>query len=235
MNQLIKIGSDKISGEVVQTVNARELYTFLGSKADFTTWIKTQVERARLVENRDFVCSTKKGSNGRGGHNAKEYHFTTESAKHISMMSGCDKGFEVRDYFIECERQAKRNAISLPKTFAEALRLAADQAERLAIMAPKVEAFGTFLSCKNAMPFNEAAKVLGTGRGKLFDFCRESGLLMSGGTNHNLPYQSFKDRGYFDVREVIIQHSDWQERKSQTLITTEGIEYIRKKMKGETV
>jgi phage antirepressor YoqD-like protein len=55
---------------------------------------------------------------------------------------------------------------------------------------------------------------------------------MEGGVKHNLPYQVYFDREYFEVREIIIRHTDWQETKSQTLITTKGIDYIRKKMKG---
>src|SRR5690606_28048169 len=39
-----------------------------------------------------------------------EYHLTIEAGKHIAMMSGTDKGFEVRDYFIECERLAMEPA-----------------------------------------------------------------------------------------------------------------------------
>ena len=118
----------------------------------------------------------------------------------------------------------------LPQTFSEALLLAANQARQLEEAQPKLQAFDTFLSCKNAMTFNEAAKVLGTGQNRLFQFCREAGMLIEGGAKHNLPYQEYADRNYFEVREVVIQHSDWTERKSQTLITTEGMEYVRKKM-----
>ncbi|KAB0670591.1 hypothetical protein F6V30_10675 [Oryzomonas sagensis] len=62
--------------------------------------------RARLVENRNYLL-TEKGEQLPGGmKHLKEYYLTTDSAKHIAKMSRPDKGFEVRDYFIECERRA---------------------------------------------------------------------------------------------------------------------------------
>ena len=39
----------------VETVNARELYTFLESKQDFSTWIKNRIEKYEFVENADYL------------------------------------------------------------------------------------------------------------------------------------------------------------------------------------
>jgi len=139
MNELITIAQGNIGGETVQTVNARDIHSFLESKAEFSNWVKTQIERARLLENRDFVCTTNMSGKKRGGHNAKEYHLTTEAGKHISMMSGCDKGFEVRDYFIACEKAALKTAqFQIPQTYAEALLLASNQANQLEEQKPLV-------------------------------------------------------------------------------------------------
>ena len=44
-----------ISGEVQQTVNARELHDFLEIGKDFSNWIKAQIDRAGFVENVDYV------------------------------------------------------------------------------------------------------------------------------------------------------------------------------------
>jgi phage anti-repressor protein len=132
MNEIIKIGSGNIGGAGISTVNARDLHAALESKQDFSSWMKIQIERARLAENRDFVLLTKKGEQtGRGGHNRVEYHLTLDAGKHVAMMSGTDKGFEVRDYFIECERKAKAvtSSPALPTTFAESLRMLANEVE----------------------------------------------------------------------------------------------------------
>ena len=110
-------------GAAVQTVNARELHGFLESRADFSTWIKQQIERARLAEGRDYLVHkiVERQNQGLTGQGRIDYHLTLEAAKHIGMMSGTDKGFEVRDYFIECERRAQhKDPASL--TRAEILR-----------------------------------------------------------------------------------------------------------------
>ncbi|WP_375656004.1 antA/AntB antirepressor family protein, partial [Bartonella sp. AA83SXKL] len=44
MNTLIKITEQTIDQEAVQTVNARELHTFLEVKSNFRDWIKNRIE-----------------------------------------------------------------------------------------------------------------------------------------------------------------------------------------------
>ena len=58
------------------------------------TWVKAQIKRARLIENKDFVALPQKGVGGQ--FDSIEYHLTIEASKHIAMLCGTDKGFEVR-------------------------------------------------------------------------------------------------------------------------------------------
>ena len=101
---LIPVETRAIGAAACQAVNARELHSYLDVKKDFTDWIKAQIERGRLKENRDFLVFPQKGENG--GRPKIEYFLTIEAAKHIAMMSGTDKGYEAREYFLECERRA---------------------------------------------------------------------------------------------------------------------------------
>ena len=112
MNQLITITKSAIGNDVVQTVNARELHAELEVGKDFSTWVKAQIVRARLVEDRDYVTVTQKGDGGKFA--PTEYHLTLEAAKHIAMLSNTDKGFEVREYFLECERKAALPLVQNP-------------------------------------------------------------------------------------------------------------------------
>ncbi len=118
----------------------------------------------------------------------------------------------------------------IPATYPEALRLAADLAEKneeqrvqLEAQGPKVEAFDTFLTGENAQTMNEVAKSLGIGRNKLFAFLRGHGVLM----RNNLPYQRQVKQGRFVVRQVTVHKGDRTENIPQTLVTPKGIEYIR--------
>jgi phage anti-repressor protein len=103
MNDLIKLGKSHIAGAEVQTANARDLHAFLGVGKDFSSWVKAQIARAHLVEGSHFVSSPSRGSSGQ---HTIEYQLTLEAGKQVAMMSETDKGFQVRDYFIECERRA---------------------------------------------------------------------------------------------------------------------------------
>jgi len=126
MNQIIiPLTDSEIGGATVQTVNARTLHDELGVKKDFSDWIKVQIKRAMLVENRDFVVLHQKGENPTGGRPGLEYHVTLEAGKHIGMLSGTAKGREVREYFIECERRVKSTAVALTPT--QTLLLAAQR------------------------------------------------------------------------------------------------------------
>jgi phage anti-repressor protein/phage antirepressor YoqD-like protein len=180
MNAIIAITSRPVNGQEIPTVNARELHGFLGLSRDFNQWMREQIERARLKEGRDYL-SYEDVVNPMGGRPRKEYAITLDATKHISMMSGSDKGFEVRDYFIECERRAK-NPIAIPQTLPEALRLAAQLAEeketamqkaaqleaKVEEQAPKVAALDRIEASPEHLTLTQAAKkVLGVKRDAL--------------------------------------------------------------------
>jgi phage anti-repressor protein len=105
MNELIPISQRQISGAQIETVSARDLHSFLEIGKDFSSWVKAQIERGRLIENVHFVRENKLTQKGEQGK--IEYHLSFDAAKHIGMMCGTEKGFQVRDYFLECERRAR--------------------------------------------------------------------------------------------------------------------------------
>lgn len=107
MTVSIPIAQREIVGEIVQTFDGRDLHGDLGVSKDYTNWVKAQIKRARLVEDKDYVKFTQKGELSTTGQTRHEYHFTLEAGKHIGMMSGTARGSEVREYFLACERQAK--------------------------------------------------------------------------------------------------------------------------------
>ena len=112
----------------------------------------------------------------------------------------------------------------IPKTLPEALRLAADLIEQNETLKPKAAQHDLFLTGQNCQPMNEVAKSLNCGRNKLIKYLRDRGILM----RNNNPYQDYIDRGYFKVIEKTITIGENKFNKTQTLVTSKGVEYIAK-------
>ncbi len=100
MTELIKIIRNEQGS---QAVSARELHECLEIATDFTDWCKRMFEYG-FEENVDYSL-LKIGE--RYAHNKVDYALTMEVAKHIAMIQRTDKGKQVRQYFIECERILK--------------------------------------------------------------------------------------------------------------------------------
>ena len=123
MNELIKLNEVDINNDIVQTVNARELHAFLESRQDFSTWIKSRIEKYGFVENQDFVVFHKKMENPQGGRPAIEYQISLDMAKELAIVERNDKCKQDRKYFIECEKQLQQPKFKMPTTLLEAGKL----------------------------------------------------------------------------------------------------------------
>jgi len=101
----------KIGKDFIQTINARNLHQWLEVKTDYSDWIKKRIEDGRFIENRDFIkIPQKKGLGKNNNLRSKiiEYYISLDMAKHLAMMERNDKGFEAREYFIQCEKESLR-------------------------------------------------------------------------------------------------------------------------------
>lgn len=103
MKGLIKIEVMAIGDRMVNTVDARMLHTFLGSKQQFSNWITNRVQSYDFTEHTDFatinnsICSPPR----------TEYALTMNMAKELSMVERNARGKQARKYFIECEEKLK--------------------------------------------------------------------------------------------------------------------------------
>lgn len=155
MPDIIPFSERTIGTTVTQTVNARDLHTFLEIRKDYSDWIKAQIKRGHFLENRDYIVFPQKGERENQLVTAIEYHFTFDAAKHIAMMSGAKKGWEVREYFLECERQLLTHIpppVLLPATYA-------DQLETLRAYADFVESFD-LLEDRDKLMLKDIARTL---------------------------------------------------------------------------
>ncbi|MCU7583663.1 phage antirepressor KilAC domain-containing protein [Riemerella anatipestifer] len=163
MKALIKITEQ--NGK--QAVSARELHSFLEIKDKFADWIKRMFEYG-FIENIDYQSLSDFSEKPNGGRPLINYALTLDCAKEISMLQRSEKGKQARRYFIECEKKLRTGAYALPQTFAEALKLAAQQAERLELQqaelkkqAPKVAYYEEVLQSESTYNINQIAKELG--------------------------------------------------------------------------
>ncbi len=113
MNTLIEIKKQAIDKEIVQTVNARDLHAFLEAKRDFSNWIKDRITRYNFIEGQDFIKTQDLRLPNLASAKSRaviaiNYHLTLEMAKELSMVERNEKGKQARQYFIECERRAKK-------------------------------------------------------------------------------------------------------------------------------
>lgn len=215
MEELIKLKD--YNGQKV--VNARDLHELLESKKDFSEWIKNKVINSSLfVENEDYCLLPNLGEqkNGRGGHNKIEYALTINVAKQVALMENTQKGKEIRQYFIECEKELNKlkPQFQLPQTYAEALRELAVEVEKRVLAEKKAEVneqkailMDHLIHDNNNFSFNNAAKILEFrkggkkyGRNLLIQFLRERNILMKS----NVPYETYVKQGYFGVRTEYI-------------------------------
>jgi len=178
-NQLITIIPNDI---LTNVVNSKELHEKLGIKKDYTDWMKQQIKRAYLIENKDYVIFLSKGENPLGGRPSTEYHVTLEAAKNIAMLSGTLKGQEVRNYFLECERKLLNPKQVIPKlTKIQMYRLMLEAEEEIERLKPFEEIVNTsdvFFPTKQIV---NKAKISKVSINKLYPFVQAKmvGLIMS--------------------------------------------------------
>lgn len=237
MQQIIPIGKSDFAGCPKQTVNARELHAFLEVKSRFNDWVRNRINECRFIENQDFVTLTK---NLVSGGQQTEYFLTLDAAKHFAMLERNERGFEARQYFIDCEKQLQA-VPQIPQTLSEALRLAADLADEKAALlaeqqrnAPKVAFAEAVGNANDTILIRDLAKVLkqngiDTGEKRLFAWLRTNGYL----TLQNMPMQRAMDMGLFWVSESVIALPDGNRVRLTTRVTGKGQMYFLDKFKKE--
>ena len=139
--------------------------------------------------------------------------------------------------YIEKLETALKSKFQVPTTFAEALRLAAEQQEKieeqqklLEVQTPKAEFYDEVVDSKDAIDMQAVAKVInmGIGRNKMFEFLRNNKVLMQ----NNQPYQYYIDLGWFRVIESkYTKPSGDICINLKTVVFQKGVDGIRKLIK----
>ena len=243
MHELIKITNANFSGQKVNAVDGRELHAFLGVGKDFSAWMPEQIEAYGFLEHQDFEVFSKSGENPTGGRPRKEYLISLPMAKELAMVQRTPKGKEARLYFIECERRLsdpvnRLLAMDKPELLEMAATLARDkqalsmkvqeQAEDIQVLEPKAAFADQVARAGDLFTMAQAAKLLGTGRTRLFVWLRQAGFLYQEGREH-IPYQQFVDSGVFKVVLEPFEDSHGRDRcYAKVMITGKGLVAIQR-------
>lgn len=147
---------------------------------------------------------------------------------------------EFIEAFNKMEELIRTGGFQIPQNYVEALRLAADQTEKLevankllnqvnkevSILKPKAELMDKVLDTDQKIDVGQLAKILGLpyGRNTLFQKLRERGIFF---TNRNEPKQEYINRGYFELKEKLIDRNNHDSfTVVKVLVTQKGWDFL---------
>lgn len=128
-------------------------------------------------------------------------------------------------------RKTGNYSLQVPQSFAEALRLAAEQQERIeaqqkliAQQKPKADYFDKLVDRNLLTNFRDTAKEIGVGQNELIKHLLEDGYLFRDATKKLKPYMEYVGK-YFQIKDTTNDNTRWAGQ--QTLVTPEGKEAFR--------
>lgn len=214
MKDLIKI---EINENQEPVVSGRELHEALGVQTRYNDWFNRMCEYG-FSEGIDFCSILSKSTGGRPETN---HAIKLDMAKEIAMIQRNEKGKEVRQYFIQVEKDFN----SPEKIMARALKIAenklnvlqlenAEQKKKIEEQRPKVLFANSVETAKTSVLVGELAKIIkqngyDIGQNRFFEWLRNNNYLISRkGTDYNMPTQKAMELGLFEIKETSITHAD---------------------------
>ena len=236
MNEVIKV---TVNDNHEPVVSGRQLHEALGVKTEYKKWFSRMTEYG-FNENEDFLKVTQKCLTSSTGQNTTDHIIKLDMAKEIAMIQRTDKGKEVRQYFIQVEKDFN----SPEKIMARALLMADKKIHKLETQIeadkPKVLFADAVSASKSSCLIGELAKILkqngiDIGQNKLFQWLRSNGYLISRrGESWNQPTQKSMQLGLFELKKTNINHADGHTTvNTTTKVTGKGQQYFINKFLSE--
>lgn len=242
MKDLIKI---EINENQEPVVSGRELHEALGVQTRYNDWFNRMCEYG-FSEGIDFCSILSKSTGGRPETN---HAIKLDMAKEIAMIQRNEKGKEVRQYFIQVEKDFN----SPEKIMARALKIAenklnvlqlenAEQKKKIEEQRPKVLFANSVETAKTSVLVGELAKIIkqngyDIGQNRFFEWLRNNNYLISRkGTDYNMPTQKAMELGLFEIKETSITHADGHISVNKTpKVTGKGQVYFVNKFLKEVI
>ena len=229
MNEVIKV---TVNDNHEPIVSGRQLHEALGVKTEYKKWFSRMTEYG-FNENEDFLKVTQKCLTSSTGQNTIDHIIKLDMAKEIAMIQRTDKGKEVRQYFIQVEKDFN----SPEKIMARALLMADKKIHKLETQIeadkPKVLFADAVSASHTSILVGELAKLISQngykiGANRLFAWMRENGYLIKRkGSDWNMPTQRSMDLKLFEIKETNVQHADGHISVNKTpKVTGKGQQYF---------
>jgi len=223
MNDLIKV---EVNNKGQQVVSARNLYEKLGISKRFSVWWTNQVERLELKENLTYCTSRYTNSNNQ---EFIDYIVPIDIAKHLCMVSGGEKAWRIRDYFIEVENQWN----SPEQVMARALQIAnvkmLDYQNKVMELSGEIE----MLTHSNKLyTTTEIAKELGYRSATVFNKELEKRKIQYKINRTWVLTADYSEKGYVSIKQNVLENGKvvydrkWTETGRQFLLEIFGKEEI---------
>ena len=229
MNEIINI---TLNDNHEPVVSGRQLHEALGVKTPYSMWFDRMVEYG-FTENQDFLLNNFVKQTGRGGHNKVDHVIKLDMAKEIAMIQRTARGKQVRQYFIQVEKDFN----SPEKIMARALLMADQKVHKLEAQIeadkPKVLFADAVSASHTSILVGDLAKLISQngfkiGANRLFSWLRDNGyLIKKRGASWNMPTQKSMELGLFEIKETNIQHADGHISINKTSkVTGKGQQYF---------
>ena len=208
---LIKIETNENNEPVV---DGRELHEILGIKTAYKDWFPRMVEYG-FTEGIDYIAIAQKRATAQGNETTYTDHILKlDMAKEIAMLQRNEKGKEVRQYFIEVEKEFN----SPEKVMARALRIAdktintlklenAQQNQIIKELKPKADYTDRILKNKSLVTTTAIAKDYGMSATTFNKILHELKIQYKLGNQWFL-YTNYQDKGYTSSETVEFTRSN---------------------------
>lgn len=222
-------------------VSGRQLHQVLGVKTPYSMWFDRMVEYG-FTENQDFLLNNFVKQTGRGGHNKIDHVLKLDMAKEIAMIQRTDKGKEVRQYFIQVEKDfnspekimaralkiADRKIISLEHKN-EALQLELEEARK------QTDYLDLILQTKDMLTTTQIAQDYGMSANKFNQILKQVGIQRKVNGQWIL-YTKYQGKGYIASRTFDYVGKDNKVHSKITTVWTQlGRRFIYEKLKDNDI
>lgn len=239
MNELINVTLNENNEPVI---SARQLHKTLEVKTRFSQWADQNFKMFKEGEDFSSVVTTTQQNQHGGTKELQDYAVTIRMAEHLAMMSKTSKGHEVREYFIQVEKDFN----SPEKIMARALlmadkkiKLLESENENLLIELEEANKNADYLDLilqtKDMLTTTQIAQDYGMSANKFNQILKQVGIQRKVNGQWIL-YTKYQGKGYIASRTFDYVGKDNKVHSKITTVWTQlGRRFIYEKLKDNDI